>query len=81
MKSNSAADAGDASRRDAAAAHPLVQAILTAFPGAKIAAVNDTRLDAYGLLPEPADATPADMPDFAPDDADYVDELPEDWDQ
>ena len=75
------ADAGDASRRDAAAAHPLVQAILTAFPGAKIAAVNDTRLDAYGLLPEPADATPADMPDFAPDDADYVDELPEDWDQ
>ena len=75
------ADAGDATRRDAAAAHPLVQAILTAFPGAKIAAVNDTRLDAYGLLPEPTDAAAADMPEFAPDDADYVDELPEDWDQ
>ena len=75
------ADAGDATRRDAAAAHPLVQAILTAFPGAKIAAVNDTRLDAYGLLPEPTDAAATDMPEFAPDDADYVDELPEDWDQ
>ena len=80
------ADAGEVQRRGVAATHPLVQAILTAFPGAKIAAVNDRRLDAYGLLPQPTDAViispgMGDMPEFAPDDADYVEELPEDWDQ
>ena len=75
------ADAGDTQRRDEAATHPLVQAILAAFPGARIAAVNDKRLDDYGLLPQAADSVVvADMPDFAPDDAEYVDEMPSDWD-
>ena len=35
-----------------AEAHPLVQAILSAFPGARVGRLHDTRLDAYGLLPE-----------------------------
>jgi DNA polymerase-3 subunit gamma/tau len=47
--------AADALRRDEAAEHPLVRAILQAFPGARIEAVSDTAADAYGL---PA-ATPA----------------------
>jgi DNA polymerase-3 subunit gamma/tau len=42
----------DRGRRTAAADHPLVQAILEAFPGARIEAVRDPGVDAYGL---PAD--------------------------
>nr|WP_321985063.1 DNA polymerase III subunit gamma/tau [uncultured Lichenicoccus sp.] len=42
----------EAKSRTAAEAHPLVQAILLAFPGARIGALSDTRLDEYGLLPE-----------------------------
>ena len=71
------ADGLEAGRRQSATQHPLVQAILDAFPGAKIGGVHDPRLDSYGLLPEP---TAVEMPEFAPDDADYVDEPPEDWD-
>ena len=66
--------AADAARRQAAAQHPLVQAIMAAFPGAKIEAVNDSRTDAYGLPAEPAsllqDAPPADDLEFAPPDED-----------
>jgi DNA polymerase-3 subunit gamma/tau len=47
--------AADAARRSAAADHPLVRAILDAFPGARIDTVHDTSADAYGL---PADPTP-----------------------
>jgi DNA polymerase-3 subunit gamma/tau len=43
----------DASRRQAAAAHPLVQAILKAFPGARIDAVRDPTVGEYGLPAEP----------------------------
>ena len=76
------ADGLEAGRRHTATQHPLVQAILAAFPGAKIGGVHDPRLDTYGLLPE---SSPVDMPEFAPDDAEYVDEPPEgpdnqDWD-
>ena len=46
--------AADTARRDAAAEHPLVRAILDAFPGARIDHVTDSRTDAYGLLAEPA---------------------------
>ena len=72
------------SRRSAAADHPLVRAILDAFPGAQLAAVRDGRADAYGLT-EPAgpalggeavgfaDGDPG-GPEFAPLDADYVDD-------
>ena len=47
--------AADTARRSAAADHPLVRAIMTAFPGARIDTVHDTGADAYGL---PADPTP-----------------------
>eukprot|EP01037_Dinobryon_pediforme_P012872 gene12872-12972_t len=42
-------DAADQARRRDAAHHPLVMAILKAFPGAKIEAVRDSALDDYGL--------------------------------
>ncbi len=52
--------AADAARRSAAAEHPLVRAILDAFPGARIETVHDAAADAYGLPPEepPADEMP-----------------------
>ena len=70
----------DASRRELAASHPLVQAILAAFPGASIQAVRAEGTDAYGLAaapviaaePEP-DTLPEDMPEFAPPEAEPVD--------
>ena len=57
-----------AARRSAAAEHPLVRAILEAFPGARIAAVHDATADAYGL---PA-AAPGEEPP-------PPDEMPEEW--
>ena len=69
--------AADSARRVAAADHPLVRAILDAFPGASIAQVSDNRVDAYGLLPHvPLDIPlgEPDMPEFAPPDADHADE-------
>jgi DNA polymerase III subunit gamma/tau len=71
-------EAADAARRSAAAEHPLVRAILAAFPGARIEAVRDETTDAYGLPPQAAEA-PADAPDFAPPDADFADGPQEDW--
>ncbi len=71
-------NAADAARRSAAADHPLVQAILAAFPGARIDAVHDSRADAYGLPAEsPLDiaADPPDMPDFAPPDAEPSEDM------
>jgi DNA polymerase-3 subunit gamma/tau len=59
--------AADTARRSVASEHPLVRAILAAFPGATIAGVHDPAADAYGLAPEP----PPDMPDFAPPDAEF----------
>jgi DNA polymerase III subunit gamma/tau len=63
--------AADTARKTAAADHPLVRAILAAFPGARIDTVHDKTADAYGLP-----AAPPDMPDFAPPDAEYFDEDP-----
>ncbi|EHM00332.1 DNA polymerase III, subunit gamma and tau [Acetobacteraceae bacterium AT-5844] len=57
-----------------AEAHPMVQAILLAFPGAKVEAVRDESLDDYGLpaLDLPSDSD--DMgPEFAPPDAESAD--------
>ncbi len=48
-------NAADSARRVEAADHPLVRAILEAFPGARIDAVHDARVDAYGLPAEPID--------------------------
>ncbi len=62
-------------RRDAARAHPLVQAILAAFPGATLQEVRDDSLDAYGLspkAPEPEDDATAER-EFAPPDALHFD--------
>ena len=71
-------NAADAARRSAAADHPLVQAILAAFPGARIDAVHDAGADAYGL-PAAArldsEAEAPDMPDFAPPDAEPMEEM------
>ena len=79
------ADGLEAGRRHVASQHPLVRAILEAFPGAKIGGVHDPRLDTYGLLPEAIPGVATGMPEFAPDDAEYVDEPPDgpdnqDWD-
>ena len=60
--------AADTARRTAAADHPLVRAIMDAFPGARIDTVHDATADAYGL---PA----IDMPEFAPPDAEPSDEM------
>ncbi len=67
-------NAADTARKAAAADHPLVKAILAAFPGARIDTVHDKTTDAYGL-PATTPAVP-DMPDFAPPDAEYFDEDP-----
>jgi DNA polymerase-3 subunit gamma/tau len=68
--------AAEQDRRAAAARHPMVQAILAAFPGATLDAVRDATLDDYGLAPA---APEPELPDFAPPDAEpaYDDELPE----
>jgi DNA polymerase-3 subunit gamma/tau len=42
-------NAADTQRRSTAADHPLVRAIMEAFPGARIEAVRDPESDAYGL--------------------------------
>ncbi|MGX9963567.1 DNA polymerase III subunit gamma/tau [Roseomonas sp. F4] len=60
--------AAEADRLTLAESHPLVQAVLAAFPGAKIEAVRDASVDAYGLAPAMA-ADLADGRDFAPPDA------------
>ncbi|MEA2731922.1 MAG: polymerase subunit gamma/tau [Acetobacteraceae bacterium] len=74
--------AADTARKTAAADHPLVRAIMAAFPGARIDTVHDKTADAYGLpatLVEPNTGAP-DMPDFAPPDAEYFDEEPMEMD-
>jgi DNA polymerase III subunit gamma/tau len=59
----------ESDRRALARTHPLVQAVLDAFPGATIEAVRDASLDNYGLPPPSAfdDTDPG--RDFAPPDA------------
>ena len=53
--------AADTARRTAAADHPLVRAIMDAFPGARIDTVHDTAADAYGLITvDEPDAEPSD---------------------
>lgn len=77
--------AAEASRRADAADHPLVRAILDAFPGARIESVRDGRADHYGLLPDPAPSgepghialVEPDLPEFAPPDAEPAD-MPDD---
>ena len=62
-------------RLEAARSHPLVQAILAAFPGTTIEAVRDAAADDYGLVATPAaitaepDDDSMDGRDFAPPEA------------
>ena len=72
--------AADTARRTAVAEHPLVRAILDAFPGATMGAVSDSRVDDYGLSPEsPLDMAlgEPDMPEFAPPDAELAEDMEE----
>jgi DNA polymerase-3 subunit gamma/tau len=71
-------NAADAVRREEAADHPLIRAIMDAFPGARIDSVRDSTVDAYGLPAAPAIVPlgEPEMPDFAPPDAEYFDESP-----
>ena len=66
----------------------MVRAILEAFPGARIDAVHDARADAYGLPSEAPAALGGEAqgfsgdpegPDFAPLDAEYVDDPSAAW--
>ncbi len=72
------AGALDADRSRSAETHPLVQAILAAFPGARLGPVSDATLDEYGLPPEPAAPVPLDAAgdppemEFAPLDSEPV---------
>ncbi|NOG72136.1 DNA polymerase III subunit gamma/tau [Roseicella sp. DB1501] len=61
--------AAEASRRAVAQSHPLVQAVLAAFPGSSIEAVRDATADAYGLggAMTPA-AAPEELPEAEPGD-------------
>ncbi|HEV7265826.1 MAG TPA: DNA polymerase III subunit gamma/tau [Falsiroseomonas sp.] len=62
-------------RLSVARSHPLVQAVLHAFPGATIELVRDAALDVYGL-PPPAVVADAGR-DFAPPDAEPAGSPPE----
>jgi DNA polymerase III subunit gamma/tau len=79
--------AADTARRHIAAEHPLVRAIMETFPGARIDAVHDPNTDAYGLPvetvlagePDRSASSDPDMPEFAPLDAEYIDDPSEYW--
>ena len=60
-------DAADRARRRAASDHPLVRAIMEAFPGARLEAVRDPDADAYGL-PAQVALGEADAPGYTADD-------------
>ena len=70
----------DAARRQSASEHPMVRAIMAAFPGAKIDAVRYPGVDAYGLpadTPELVALGEPDAPEFAPLDTEPADLWPE----
>lgn len=74
-------DAADHARRAQAREHPLVQAILAAFPGARIEAVRDSALDSYGLpaaAPLGGEAEPAGF-ELPPPGGDDIDEPSDLW--
>ncbi len=70
--------AADTARRNVAADHPLVRAILEAFPGARLESVHDANTDRYGL-PAAVPLGEPDMPDFAPPDAELFDDSSSPW--
>jgi DNA polymerase-3 subunit gamma/tau len=73
------AEQGNAAERDrrlSAAEHPLVLAIMEAFPGARIETVNDPSADFYGLPAEISLGEPG-SPGFTTDDEDEPTDLME----
>ncbi len=67
--------AADKSRRALVAEHPLVRAILDAFPGAIIDAVRDPGVDSYGLPTDiPLGEPETDALEFAPLDPEAADQ-------
>jgi DNA polymerase-3 subunit gamma/tau len=75
-------NSADAARRQTAAEHPLVRAIMAAFPGAKIDAVRDPGVDAYGLPnqePEPVALGEPEGPELAPYDSDPAEGRPDSY--
>ncbi len=75
--------AAAAARSAAAADHPLVRAILDAFPGARLGPVRDSTADAYGLsgdlaggLPLAGEAVPEYGDPDGPDTPEMPDDLP-----
>ena len=66
----------DVVRRDEAADHPLVRAILDAFPGAVLGAVQDHTADAYGLPPEEFPEMTLGEP---VEPTDFMTDMPDDW--
>jgi DNA polymerase-3 subunit gamma/tau len=64
----------EAARRQSAAEHPLVRAIMDAFPGARIEAVRDPGVDNYGLPVEFVALGEPEGPEFAPVDAEPMEE-------
>ena len=70
--------AADTARRNVAADHPLVRAILEAFPGARLESVHDANTDRYGL-PTAVPLGEPDMPDFAPPEAELFDDSSSPW--
>jgi DNA polymerase-3 subunit gamma/tau len=64
--------AADRQRRDAAHEHPLVRAIMEAFPGARLEAVRDPSADAYGLPALAGTETPGYTQDGYTDDDELV---------
>ena len=71
-------NAADTVRRNVAADHPLVRAILEAFPGARLESVHDANTDRYGL-PAAVPLGEPDMPDFAPPEAELFDDSSSPW--
>ncbi len=72
--------AADRGRADEAAEHPLVQAIMAAFPGARLEGVRDPMADEYRLPPPVIPPVmgpdlPDELPEFAPPDAEPMDEM------
>ncbi len=68
-------NAADQARRRTAADHPLVQAIMATFPGARIEAVRDPGADAYGLpthVPLGGEVAPGFTTDTTEDNPDLV---------
>jgi DNA polymerase-3 subunit gamma/tau len=71
--------AATTARLESVADHPLVRAIMAAFPGAKIETVHDATADLYGLPPDAASLIEPDVPAFAPPDAELADDVSPPW--